>query len=353
MESMNIPVKRPTEGFLQELRFRIAPRYRVVWIALAALLILGAVSVDGLFADPSIEFFTALAGVLAVAAAGQMLVIMLGGIDLSAPAVMSLAGAIIVKQTQGADDQLLVAILEGIAAAAAVGLLNGVLVTFAKINSFIVTLATNGIFLGAIVIWAGNIYSPTGAVPPALSNFAGEAIGPFSLFGVLAFVFLFVIGRLIRDTAPGRAFVATGTNAGAAKIVGIHTRAYRVGAYMVASVLFMIAGILLAGVVRTPNIAVGDPYQLTTIVAVALGGASLAGGPASPLCTAAGCLFVAVLSQYLSLGDFAPGVKVLANGVVLVVAVVLVTSGVGRRMRLERLVSRFRPGGSAAGEPNQ
>jgi len=342
MESATVPAEVPEESFAAELRFRFAPRYRVVWVALIALLVLGGITVSGLFNGASIEFITALAGVLAIASAGQMLVIMLGGIDLSVPAVMSLAGAIVVKQTQGADDQLFVAVLEALAAAAAVGLLNGALVTFGRLNSFIVTLATNGIVLGAIVLWAGNTYSASGAVPHSLSNFTNQAVGPFTLFGLLALVLLFAIGWLIRNTAPGRAFVSTGTNPTAARIVGIRTRAYRVGGFMVASMLFVVAGIMLAGVVHTPNIAVGEPYQLTTIVAVALGGASLAGGPASALCTAAGCLFVAVLGQYLSLGDFAPGVKVLANGVVLIAAVVLVTSGAGRRLRLDAIFDRVR-----------
>jgi ribose transport system permease protein len=333
-----------SESFWGELRFRFAARYRVVWVALAALLILTGATESELFKPQSLEFITALAGVLAIAAAGQMLVIMLGGIDLSVPAVMALAGAIVVKQTQGADDQLLVAVLEGCAAAAVIGLLNGVLVVFAKLNAFIVTLAMNGIVLGAIVIWAGSVYSASGAAPKGLIDFTSDALGPITIFGLLALVLLFAIGFLLRNTGVGRAYVATGTNPNAARIIGIHTRTHQIGGFVVASILFMVAGILLAGVVRTPNIVVGETYQLTTIVAVALGGASLAGGPASALCTGAACLFVAVLSQYLTLGDFEPGIKVLANGVVLVLAVVLVTSGTGHRPSLRALLEwvRFR-----------
>jgi ribose transport system permease protein len=335
------PPGRASSQRRADLPFRFLPRYRVVWVALAAMIILCAVSEPDVLHESSLKFITLLAGVLAIAAAGQALVIISGGIDLSVASVMTLAGAIVVKQTNGSDGRLGVAIAEALVAAVAVGLLNGVLVTFARINAFIVTLATNSIILGATLIWAGTSYSTTGQAPSGLTHFTERSAGPISLIGILGLVMLGLLGAILRRSAAGRSFVATGTNRLAARILGVRVSAYQVGGYVVAALLYVVAGILLAGVVMTPDNSVGDSYQLTTIVAVALGGASLAGGPASMLCTAGGCLFIGFLNQYLAIGNFSPGVQSLANGIVLVVAVAIVTIRSGGRLRLRAMRDRL------------
>ncbi len=269
-----------------------------------------------------------------------------GGIDLSVPAVMTLAGAVVVKQTQGADGELFVAILEGLAFAAAIGLVNGLLVTFARLNAFIVTLAMGGVVTGLTLLWATTTYSPSGEAPPALVDFAREEVLSISLVGIVGLAVLLFVGLVLRSTSVGRGFVAMGTNPVAAEVIGVRIRLQRVAGYVAAALLYMLAGFLLAGVVQSPNATVGAPYQLLTIVAVALGGASLAGGPGSMLCTAGACLFVAMLNQYLSLKNFAPGVTPLANGIALVVAVAMVTAGNPlRRLRLPASAAAPNPAG--------
>jgi ribose transport system permease protein len=327
---------------ITDLKFQFSGRYRVVWIGLAALLILSALTASALFNQASISFVTGLAGVLAIAAAGQLLVIMTGGIDLSVPAVMTIGGAILVKHTDGANGDLVVAILMCLAAAAVFGLINGILVTFVRLNAMIVTLAMNGVGLGVVVLWATTTFSPTGQVPGHLVDLGRDTLGPVSVLGIAGLVVLCLLGLGLRSTSLGRSYVAMGSNRVAAEIIGVRVRTLQMLAYVVAALLYMVAGILLAGIVQTPNVTVGDAYQLSTIVAVALGGASLAGGPSSMLCTAAGCLFVTTLNQYLDLKDFDAGVKTLANGVVLVVAVAMVTVGAGGRMRFRALGVRMK-----------
>lgn len=314
-----------------DLRFRFRPHYRVVWVALALLLVLCLATAPDLFHSASLTLITALAGVLAVASAGQLLVIVSGAIDLSVPAVMTIAGAIVVKQTQGADDRLLVSIVEAAAVGGVVGLLNGVFVSYAKLNSFIVTLAMGGVVAGVTVLWAGTSFSTTGQVPGALIRFTQHDLGPLSLVGLVGLVVLALGGLALRSSRVGHRFLAMGTNRVAAEIIGIRVRIYQVGGFVAAGILYALAGILLSGIVQSPNLTIGDPYQLTTIVAVALGGASLAGGPGSMLCTGAGCLFVGILDEYLAIKNLGAGVAPLVNGLALIVAVAMVTSGTWRR----------------------
>lgn len=325
---------------LQDVKFQFQPRYRVVWVALAALLIVAALTEPATFRGPSVNLITALAGVLAIAAAGQLIVVMSGGIDLSVPAVMALAAAIVVRQTDGADGQLALAVAEAVALAAAIGLVNGLLVAVARLNALIVTLAMGGIVTGAILLWTEGTFSTSGEVPPALSGFTENAIGSVNVLGLVGIGLLIALGLAMRGTAPGRSFVAMGTNRSAAEIIGVRVRAYEVAGYVVAAVLYACAGMLLAGTIKIPNMSIGDPYLLSTIVAVALGGAALSGGPSSMVCTAAGCLFLAILDQYLTLRDFGAGVQDLANGIALALAVAIVTLGSGGGQRIRALFGK-------------
>lgn len=323
----------------RDLAFRFAPRYRVVWIALAALVVLIAVTASEVFRTNSLTLVTALAGVLAIASAGQLLVIMSGGIDLSVPAVVTFAAAIVVHQTDGANGRLAGAVVEVVAITAGIGLVTGVLVAVVRLNAMIVTLAMNGIVTGVMLLWIGTTFSTTGRVPQNLSDLTDHNVGFLSLVGIIALALILLLAAVLRSTGVGRSYVAAGTNRLAAEIIGIRVVFYEVAGYMLAAIFYGIAGILLSGLLTTPDFTVGDAYQLTTIIAVALGGAALAGGPASLLCTMAGCVFVALLQQYLQAQSYSAGISQLVNGLVLVLAVALVTAGSGGRIR--QLVARF------------
>jgi ribose transport system permease protein len=318
----------------RDLAFRFAPRYRVVWIALTALVILCLATGPEVFHTDSLTLVTALAGVLAIASAGQLLVIMAGGIDLSVPAVMTLAAGVVVHQTNALDGRLAGAIVEVIAITGAIGLINGLLVAVLRLNAMIVTLAMSGAVTGVTLLWMGTSFSNSGNVPPALAKLCERHAGFLSLLAIIAVVLIVLLAVTLRSTRLGRNYVAAGTNRTAAEIIGIRVVYYEVGGYVLAGVLYGVAGLFLAGLLTSPDSTVGQAYQLTTIIAVALGGAALAGGPASLLCTMGGCLFLSLLAQYLQSQNYSGGVSEITNGVVLVVAVAMVTAGSGGRLRL-------------------
>jgi ribose transport system permease protein len=316
-----------------DLAFRFAPRYRVVWVALIALCAFILISAHPVFNQNSLVLVTGLGGVLAIAAFGQLLVIMSGGIDLSVPAVITFAVGVLVHQANGHDGRLTGAIVEVIVLTGAIGFVNGLLVAVGRINALIATLAMSGIVTGVLLLWIGTTFSVSGAVPDNLATLAADHVSVFSVVGLIAIGIMAVVAGAVSFTRLGRNYVAAGTNRVAAEILGIRVKLYEVGGYALAGIFYGIAGIFLAGLLTTPNVTVGDPYQLTTIIAVALGGAVLAGGPASFLCTAAGCFFLALLQQYLQVKSYSAGVSQVANGVVLILAVALVTVGSGRRLR--------------------
>lgn len=330
-------------AFLRDAAFRFPIRYRVVWFALALMIVVSLLLAPAVFHKDSVRFIFAAAGVLAIASTGQLLVVMLGGIDLSVPAVITFAGAIVVHESNSSNDDLTQAIVLAIAIALVIGLINGLLIAVVKLNALIVTLAMAGVILGVSLLWIGTTYSSTGSVPTRLGDFANRNVGVFSVIAIIGVGVLVVIGLLLRNTRIGRSYVAAGTNPTAARVIGVRVVAYEVGGYVVAAGLYAIAGVLLAGLLRSPNDSLGAPYQLQTIIAVALGGAALGGGPASVSGTLAACVFLGLVDQFLTLKGYSGGVKELVNGALLLIAVMLVSVG-SRGRAVLRLFPRRRTG---------
>jgi ribose/xylose/arabinose/galactoside ABC-type transport system permease subunit len=123
---------------------------------------------------------------------------------------------------------------------------------------------------------------------------------------------------LFRFTTPGRRFQVVGANPIASWIAGLRVNLNQVSAYVVAAMLYGVAGILLAGFLRTPNSTIGVPYLLGPIAAVVIGGASLTGGLASPLSTWAAAFFLAGLNQMMRVMGLPTALQFVVFGLVIV-----------------------------------
>ena len=270
-----------------------------VWLATGALLVITEIMAPETLSGNSLSsgvlpFMT----FLAVAGLGEMLVIMIGGIDLSIPGVIVLVANVMVGVSAGDNGGLAEAIVISLALSAGIGLVNGLLVSVGGLNPLIVTLAVGQIVTGVTVGYARSIANES-AVPPALSSWAiRDFLGVNWIFwvGVAATI---VLTLALRHTLVGRRFQAVGANPRAAWIAGVHVQRYQVFAYGAAGMLYGGAGILLAALIRSPSIDLGDPYLLGPIAAVVIGGASLAGGLASTTSTWVAAFALTLLSQML------------------------------------------------------
>lgn len=276
----------------------IASRYIPVWIALVLLVLVALVIAPDTLSSASFSAVLPLTSFLAIAALGQMLVIMTGGIDLSVPGVMTLAAMIAVGVAGGSDDRLVLALFVSLAVSGLVGLTNGLLVGVLKLNALIVTLAVGQIVRGATIAYATGVANEA-AVPDRISIWAtAQFLGAGWIFWV-GIVVTLLLALLLRYTGSGRQFQAVGANPLAAWIAGIRVNIYVVFAYVGASLLYGLGGILLAGFIRSPTLGLGAPYLLGPIAAVVIGGASLTGGLASATSTWAAAFFLTLLSQML------------------------------------------------------
>src|SRR5439155_7556024 len=122
----------------------------------------------------------------------------------------------------------------------------------------------------------------------------------------------------------GRRLVASSAAPRAAYLAGLRGQGYRLLAYVIASVTYGIGGVLAAAQIGTPDLTLGNPYLLITIVAIVLGGAVLSGGRVSPIATLLGATFITVLDYDLRILGYAAGTRLVVQGSVIVLGLSLV-----------------------------
>jgi ribose transport system permease protein len=176
--------------------------------------------------------------------------------------------------------------------------------------------------VGLIVIGRVNRYGSRfpvqSPVPTGLSDWTSNRIlGVSPIFWIGVGLTLFLIVGL-RYTAVGRRFQAVGANPVASHVVGVRVTLNQILVYVVAAVSYAIAGVALAGLLRTPGVAIGSQYLLGPIAAVVIGGASLTGGLASPLSTFAAAIFLTGLNQMLRTMGLPTALQFVVFGLVII-----------------------------------
>jgi ribose transport system permease protein len=293
-----------------------------VWIASAAMIVIAAIIASETLGSDSLSAVLPGMAVLAVAALGEMLVIMMGGIDLSIPGTMTIAGLLTVGVSGGDNSSLAAAIVVCLAWSALIGFGNGLLIGVVGLNPLIVTLAVGWIVLGISLDYSYGIANES-SVPSDLSSWATDQFLGASWFFWVGVAITVLLALCLRYTAAGRRFQAVGANPRAGWIMGIHVRSHVVFAYTLASVLYGTAGILLAGIVKFPSLDLGAPYLLGPIAAVVIGGASLAGGRASATSTWAAAFGLTLLSQMLRVLNLSTALQYVVFGVAIAAGMVI------------------------------
>jgi ribose transport system permease protein len=295
----------------------VLSRYFPVWIANVLLIVVVLVIAPSTLSPTSFSAMLPMVSFLAIAAMGQMLVVMTGGIDLSIPNVMTLAAMIMVGVGAGSDDKLIPAIAIALGVSMLIGLANGFLVGVLRLNALIVTLAVSQVVRGVGIEYAARVANEA-SVPGNLSRWAtSQFLGISSIIWVALLVAV-ILTVLLGYTVQGRRFQSVGANPRAAQIAGIPVRLYVVFAYVAAAMLYGLAGILLAAFIRSPTLGLGGPYLLAPIAAAVIGGASLTGGLASVASTCAAAFFLTVLNQMLRVLGLSSALQFVAFGIAII-----------------------------------
>jgi ribose/xylose/arabinose/galactoside ABC-type transport system permease subunit len=255
---------------------------------------------------------------LAIAGIGQTVVIVGGGLDLSVAEVVSTANVIAATYMGGNDGLLLPVTLLTLTFGAAVGLVNGALVTKRNVPPFVATLGTAIVLRGIRLMWTQGL--PQGKIPASLKALGtGTALGVPNLFFVfLAFAVAMVI--VLGHTGYGRRLYVVGTNRSVAILSGIRSDRVVITSYMVCAACAALVGILLGGYTGMSDQKIGEGYELDSIAVSVLGGATIGGGAGGVGGTVLGAVIILVLTNLSLLVGFPIQSQMVIKGAVIVLA---------------------------------
>jgi len=338
------PGRDPGRTRLWQLRGR-TPAFLPILLATAALFLISLVFEPQSVRHSALLGMLPFAGVLAIAAMGQTLVIQQGGIDLSVPGMISLAVVLLTSYPNGDSGKLAVAILLAFAATLAAGVLSGAMISAVGVTPIVATLGMNALLYGAVIQISGGNPPPT---THALATFAGGKVAGVPNALVIAVVLTAILAVVIKRTVVGRRFEAVGAGLLGARAAGLKARRHQFVAYVGAAGFYCIAGVLLAGIVSSPGAFQGDSYLLPTVAAVVLGGTSLLGGRGSVVATAIAALFISQLDQFVLVTGASQGIQSLVDAGAL--AAGLAIYSIPWRRWLRRYGRSSRDGPRRAGE---
>jgi ribose transport system permease protein len=270
-------------------------------LSILLLLAVGETVSPGFARGDQIIRLLTVSAILGMVAAGQSLVVIGGreGIDLSVGAQISLGAVLAGNVMSGGDGGILPAVLAAGGATFFVGLVNGLGVTFLRIPPLVMTLGMTGVIQGALIVISRGI--PSGNAAPSLMSFVNR---PF-LLGIPGVLFLWAllgVGMwfLLRRTQFGYAIYAMGSNERAAELTGLPVRLIRTLLYGLCGLLAGITGVVVIGYTGNSFVSVGDQYVLPSVIAVVIGGISLAGGSGTYLGVMLGAIALTLLTSVLT-----------------------------------------------------
>ena len=299
-------------------------------VFLALLIVIFAVTADGFFTWENARGIVASVAVLGVIAIGVNQVILAGDIDISVGSMLGLC-AVVVGAVSTATGGLILPLLGGMAAGAAIGLVNGTLTTKARIPAIIVTLGMLYALRGITLVVTGGDWV-TG-IPAATRKLGTGTVFGLELSTVILLVVAAIVAAVGRYTAWGRDVHAVGGNRRAARFAGLGVDGVRVRAFVLTGALVGLAAVILVGRVGSVTTDAGTGMELQVIAAVVIGGTSIAGGRGSTVAALTGTILIGVFLNGLVLLNV-PAVwqNVVLGGLILLA----VSTDAVRRRILER-----------------
>ncbi len=298
------------------------PRSYVVYVAFLLILAFFAITLsdDGFLTTNNLLNIVDQTAPITVIAVATVFVLSAGEIDLSIGSVVALSALIAAVVLR--DAGLVAGVLAGLATGVAVGLVNGLFVTVFRLPSFLVTLATMGLV-------AGLARSITDLKSVAVTNFTFTDFFGSGDLGPVSSLILWTIGTVAlghfvyRHRRFGAHVLATGDNAAAARVSGIRVNRTKVAVLVLSATAAALAGLLYAGRLQGANYNLGSSDLLLVISAVVIGGTRLFGGSGSVVGALIGSLIMGVLNNGLILAGLSASEQLIAQGVLLLLAISL------------------------------
>lgn len=294
----------------------------VIYLGFIAIFLFFAITLadDGFLTTRNLSNIVLQTAPATIMAIGLVFVLSAGEIDLSfgsIVAVAALAAAVVMQ-----EHSMLFGILAGLGAGLAIGWINGVMVAYLRLPSFLVTLATMGLFAGV-----ARSMTDLRSIPVLSDTFTGF-FGSGSFFGIPSLVLwtlaAVIVGHLVyRESRFGAHVIATGDNARAAQVSGIKVPRLRLAVLMISGGCAGLAGLLYAGRLQAAKYTLGESDLMTVIAAVIVGGTALNGGKGSVIGALVGSLLMGMLNNGLILMGLSVSDQMIVRGLIILLAVAI------------------------------
>jgi ribose transport system permease protein len=257
---------------------------------------------------------------LGIVAVGQTMVLIGASIDLSVAYTISITAVMSSYLMQGKQENVLTAILGVFGIGIAIGLANGLIITKLRVNPFIATLGTSLIIKGIINATFSNY---TGSVPQTFEFFGYGMIGPIPVSIIILLLVVTIGWFILARTKFGAHLYGVGGNSEVARLSGVRTDRVVIAAHIFCSVTAVLSGLFLVSLMRSgaPWVGPNGFYDLNSIAVAVIGGTALSGGKGSVWGTLAGVLIFGVLSTAFNQLGVNPYLKVVFQGLIIVLAV--------------------------------
>jgi len=305
-------------------------------VALVLLFLYGTESIDGFASILTLRSLAVVAAFLGLAALGQTIVILIGGLDLSVPAYIAV-GSVFSSQVAGAAHwSIVITLALLVVLTAAAGALTGFIADRFQVQSLVLTLGVQAIVFGILQVWLKGAINGT---PPAwLGTLASPATKTFGI-GIPPMVVIWAVVAVmaaltLRRTIIGRWIYATGANPRAARLALVPTTAVWMIAFATSAVGASLVGVLLSGFAGGGGLAIGNDYLFESIAAVVVGGTALVGARGDYWRTVLGTLLIVLISTILVGHGASDATEQIMFGVVILVVVF----GYGRNRHLRNRI---------------
>lgn len=257
---------------------------------------------------------------IGIIAFGLTLVMITGNIDLSVGSMLTFMCCVCAKIMMSTDNGLL-GIFGTLAIGAFCGLVNGILVCYVKLNSFITTLGTSSIFMAlALRISSGTILVIPDNCDPVFQAVGITSFGPIHILIVWFVVVALVLGFILSRTVFGQQLYAIGASPVSARYSGIRGKRNTAISYAITGLCVGLAAVLMMANVKSSNPQASNGKEMEIILAVVLGGVSVAGGKGSVWGTIIGVMFYGVLSAGFTMMNLSIYIQWVIMGIIMVFA---------------------------------
>jgi ribose transport system permease protein len=309
---------------------------------IAILLLLLAMVVVNMFPETKNNFFSEAnfinvlksASIFLILAMGETVVLIAGGVDLSIGGMMAFSGvAVILLMNAGVP--IPVAIALTLLIGLAVGAINAFISVYQKAEPFIITIG-----MGIVLTGAGQQLTnarPASSKVPEFADLANfKILGPVPLLVVVMLAVVVVIYWMLRSTSFGRNVYAVGGDREVAKYSGINVERTKAATYLICGLTAAIGGVMLASQLNSASSIAGDDTALYVVVAVVVGGTSVAGGVGGAIKSAIGLLLLGLLTNAFNMVRIDSYVAYLSTALLgIMIVTILYLDSYGRKRRRE------------------